>query len=273
MDPQEAYELGLLDNERIPYSTVSPGEDTDGDGLYDAFELEQGLDPFNPDTDGDGIHDHWDLLGSEHIDPRLDGGGFAWFDPSAGEVLEPIPRPSRSRQLFGLYVVPDALTDVIVFGSNRSTPVGFRFGRRVDDAFYGYAEGWRTAPSLLQVLFEQHGLETTLYWDAMHFSCSGGREGYCQVSSQDRQRVTLQTAPVHGQPLPHWGPDPDADGLSVAAELELGSNPLRWDTDYDGIPDGAEVNQDTSPTSIDTDNNGVRDLAQTLRSTPISTGQ
>jgi hypothetical protein len=35
----------------------SGGVDTDGDGLSDQKEFNQGLDPFNPDTDGDGTAD------------------------------------------------------------------------------------------------------------------------------------------------------------------------------------------------------------------------
>ncbi len=270
MDPQDAYRLGLIGNDRVPYSSVFPGEDTDGDGLYDAFELEQGLDPLNPDTDGDGIHDHWDLLGSEHIDPRFNGGGFAWFDPSRLVISDSEQAPSRSKRQYGLYIFPDARRDVILFGSNRSTPTGFECSNLGFCSFYGYIEGWRADPSLLQVQFVDVDSEHEFHWSILHFSCTSGREGYCRIVDRDLQYHVMQTAPVHGQPLPHWGPDPDADGLSFEAELEQGSDPLRWDTDYDGIPDGAEVRHDLDPTSIDTDDDGVRDLAQVLAETEIS---
>jgi hypothetical protein len=44
--------------------------DSDGDGLEDSFETEQGLDPYEVDSDSDGVFDEADLTG--------DGG--TWWD-------------------------------------------------------------------------------------------------------------------------------------------------------------------------------------------------
>jgi hypothetical protein len=58
-------------------------DDTDGDGLSDAFEIEQGLDPEDPDTDGDGVFDEYeedvDGTGLFDVQQQSDGGGGGCF--------------------------------------------------------------------------------------------------------------------------------------------------------------------------------------------------
>ncbi|MGH8373466.1 MAG: hypothetical protein ACRETO_12145, partial [Gammaproteobacteria bacterium] len=54
--------------------------------------------------------------------------------------------------------------------------------------------------------------------------------------------------------------DSDGDGLSNAAEVALGTNPAVADTDGDGLTDGDEVNKyHTDPLKVDTDGDGVPD--------------
>jgi hypothetical protein len=57
-----------------------PGEpevDTDGDGVPDGDETEQGTDPGDPDTDGDGIDDGEEgIIGTDPLNPDTDGDGI-----------------------------------------------------------------------------------------------------------------------------------------------------------------------------------------------------
>ncbi len=68
----------------MPSGTINPefgaltltGPDSDGDGLPDAWEMENGLNPGEPDTDGDGYDDwfeaiHGDYMQSTEPDPEL----------------------------------------------------------------------------------------------------------------------------------------------------------------------------------------------------------
>lgn len=67
-----------------------------------------------------------------------------------------------------------------------------------------------------------------------------------------------------GDPLDAVG-DPDADGLSNAAEFAADTDPRAADSDADGIDDGAEVNaRGTDPVRPDTDDDGLFDGAEVL---------
>ena len=64
--------------------------------------------------------------------------------------------------------------------------------------------------------------------------------------------------------------DPDRDGLSNIAELNLGTDPCNPDTDFDGLTDGEEVNRivsgqpaPTNPRDDDTDGDGLSDGFET----------
>jgi len=57
--------------------------------------------------------------------------------------------------------------------------------------------------------------------------------------------------------------DPDADGLTDAAERAADTHPFRADTDDDGLADGRERDRDTDPTVVDTDGDGLDDGVET----------
>ena len=70
-----------------PDEWVNEG-DTDGDGLTDAFELAQGLDPDSIDSDGDGFVDEGEIVETGAGEPGVDGGVIDLWDIQEGLVEE-----------------------------------------------------------------------------------------------------------------------------------------------------------------------------------------
>lgn len=61
--------------------------------------------------------------------------------------------------------------------------------------------------------------------------------------------------------------DSDADDLSDAYEVEIGTDPYSADSDLDGVSDGREVALGADPSSIDSDHDGITDAAEDLTGT------
>lgn len=60
--------------------------------------------------------------------------------------------------------------------------------------------------------------------------------------------------------------DHDGDRLSTRIELQLGTDPLVYDTDHDGLSDGVEVKRSgTNPRDPDTDDDGIGDAEAVRR--------
>lgn len=108
---QEAYSLGyrvgyLDGSENLAFSQLYPPLDEDGDGLYDNWELANGLNPSDPndsnnDPDGDLISaaDEF-LIGTRENNPDTDGDGITdGFEYAAG--LEPLDPDDASADLDG----------------------------------------------------------------------------------------------------------------------------------------------------------------------------
>lgn len=68
--------------------------------------------------------------------------------------------------------------------------------------------------------------------------------------------------------------DPDVDGLTIAQEQTVGTNPLLYDSDGDGLSDTAEIQTHlTNPLSLDTDDDGANDSAELTAGTSPTNGQ
>jgi alpha-tubulin suppressor-like RCC1 family protein len=68
-------------------------------------------------------------------------------------------------------------------------------------------------------------------------------------------------------PAPATGTDPDGDGLSIAQEWRLGTDPWSADTNGDGLSDRDAVNQGVSATTQDLDGDGVTNAAERVNGT------
>ena len=71
-DPNDVPPNGVLgDNGKSAAVTAAILLDSDGDGIVDAIEKEEGTDRFNPDSDGDGASDADEkMAGTDPLDPK-----------------------------------------------------------------------------------------------------------------------------------------------------------------------------------------------------------
>ena len=77
--------------------------------------------------------------------------------------------------------------------------------------------------------------------------------------------ATQTAAVVQTQMVLSGQQDSDADGLSNAEEIKIGTDPLKADTDGDGLPDKQEVSVSmTNPLIADTDKDGLSDGDEVL---------
>ena len=82
----------------------------------------------------------------------------------------------------------------------------------------------------------------------------------------ERAKVECYLAQRLGLPL-DLNSDWDGDGLTLAQELALGTDPFNPDTDGDGLSDGYEVAHGTNPLKADTDGDGIPDGVEVFNGT------
>jgi hypothetical protein len=159
-------------------------QDIDQDGLTNLYECQAGTDPTNPDTDGDGLLDGEEISGgTDPTDPDTDDDNL-----SDGEEISIGTDPTD----------PDTDNDEISDGDEVSGGMNPNDWDMDDDLL---PDGWEI----------QYGLNP--------------------FAADD----------ING--------DGDGDGLSLLGELKFRTNPNNADSDGDGASDGVEVSQGGYPAS------------------------
>ncbi|MFH1707114.1 MAG: hypothetical protein ABIF71_04265 [Planctomycetota bacterium] len=211
---------GLPDAFENRYGVVNPAADPDGDGLTNLDELQRDTRPDLDDTDGDGLSDGDEVAhGFDPLNPRVvrtdtdnDNMADQWELCHFGDLTHNGSADGDADQM------PD-LTEYII-GSDPTTADANTDGD-------GLADVWE--------LFYAGGL------------------GVLNNLS-----------------------DPDGDGLSAATEQNRGPNPLKADSDGDKLADNVETrtgiwisaaNTGTNPVAINTDRDGLRDGVETNTNT------
>ena len=226
--------------------------DSDGDGLTDVWEIENGTDPLNPDTDGDGLPDGWEVAnGLDPLDP--DGDNGAAGDPDEDGLT--------NAEEFALGTDPQN-PDTDGDGLSDGEEVGLGTDPLVEDTDGdGLPDGWEV----------DNGL------DPLDPSGNNGADGDPDEDGlTNAEEFTLGTDPQNadtdGDGLPDgwevdngYDPldpdgdngadgDPDEDGLTNGGEFAAGTDPQNPDTDGDGLPDGWEVDNSLDPLDPDGEN-------------------
>lgn len=234
--------------------------DTDRDGLADPDELDIGTNPLLADTDDDGIPDGWEAARSELFDP---------LDPADGLSDADDDGLALGRELFVLHTDPnswdsdaDGLSDQeeILLDTDPTfwdtdgdgLCDGDEMTRGTNPLLWdtdcdGVSDGWEHDHAPFAPLDPSDGDADT---DGDGLS-NGFEISFLNTdwrrSDTDEDGLSDRVEMIRGtDPL---DPDTDGDGLSDGAEDMFGTNDLLWDTDGDGCPDGWETRHGFNPLS------------------------
>ncbi|RME06479.1 MAG: hypothetical protein D6812_01555 [Deltaproteobacteria bacterium] len=267
----------LVDALEAEFGTDPLNPDTDGDGLSDGEEVQEGNDgyrtkPLLADTDGDGYWDgvefryrtdptnHWDHPDPEIVDSDEDGmsdrfeaeHGFDPHDPADAQIDSDHDglKNVEERQWNTDPHNPDTDLDGLLDG---------------EEVVEG-ADGFITSPLMRDTDGDAlpDGAEVTTY----------GTDPTLRDTDGDGIDDNLEiTAGLDPNDPADATIDSDGDGLTNGVEVIVHrSDPFRPDTDGDGLDDGEEVlTFGTLPTAIDTDGDRIDDGTEVFGSNGFET--
>jgi hypothetical protein len=239
----------------LPVREGDSGGDSDGDGLFDAYEVSIGLNPQAADSDGDGLSDYEELTQADQRNGADPGSGDADGDGLSDGYEEQVSLTNATTadsdgdglsdgkeiNLTGTDPLrADSDNDGMVDSCDHD-PWVFDAG----DAAGGPLVGERLGCSRIG-LVPAPPPNTNQYDGTTTLSEARSRGGALDVATVDASTGT--------------SPDRDGDGLSDAEEARYGTDPTKADTDGDGLSDAVEVlTKGTDPLRPDSDNDGMRD--------------
>ncbi len=208
----------------IRLEVISP-LDRDGDGMPDAYETANGLNPNDPadrirDLDGDGLQNYAEFkLGTNPSKRDTDGDGGSDFDETIqgtnpNSTFKAVRKLSLGLHYFALMNLETG--EIEQRGITGKNGLGHVNLIMAPDTRY---RQWVLRASDLHI--------GTAEW----------------ISGGNGQRFLLPAVVLKRDRTA----DEDGDGLSDLAEFIMGTSTKDPDNDGDGIPDGAEVQQGTNP--------------------------
>ena len=236
----KASKDGQEDSDKFKLTVVtSIITDSDGDGVSDEQEKEDGTDPNNPDTDGDGLTDKQEIDGSENS-----------FDEDGNKTSESgkdgAPTDPNNPDSDG-----DGLTDgtETQIGTDPNNPDtdgdDHNDGDEIKDnkdpkdpnSFPG-DDTDTDGDGVPDVQEEKDGTDPN----------NPDTDGDGLTDGEEKEHGTDPK-----------NPDTDGDGVNDGDEVKDGTDPKNKDTDGDGLTDGEEKEHGTDPTKPDTDGDGLKD--------------
>ena len=256
----ESFWRGALDDVRIYRQALATNElaavndwlgDPDGDGLVNGREWQLETEPHEADSDGDGLGDgaEVDVHGSDPLSADGDADGM----PDAWEVAHDFDP-----------AVPDADGDADEDGLTNLQEYGYgtnpRHGDPDGDGLGDYAEVATHGTDPFDADSDDDGLND--YAEAITYETDPLDPDTDGDDLPDAWEIAHGTAALIADAVA----DPDGDGLSNLAELDLGTHPNRPDTDSDGLPDGWEAANGThaleADAAADPDADGLTNLQE-----------
>jgi gliding motility-associated-like protein len=218
--------------------------DSDGDGVPDSVEVQQGTNPNQSgdalDTDGDGVPDYIEV--QQGTNPNQSGDALDTDGDGVPDYIE-VQQGTNPTTPGALDTDGDGVPDYIEVqqGTNPNAP----------GALDTDGDG---VPDYIEV---QQGTNPNQSGDALDTDGDGVPD-YIEVQQGTNPNQS-------GDAL-----DTDGDGVPDYIEVQQGTNPTTpgaLDTDGDGVPDYIEVQQGTNPSTagdvlIDTDGDGIPDYIE-----------
>ena len=248
----------------IPLSVLLDTDDNDNDGLPNAYETANGLDPDDPNGDNGAMGDpDGDTI--ENLIEFQNGTNPQLADTD-GDTLDDNVETNTGVFMSNTNTGTDPLnadTDEDGFNDNveTNTQIFISVTNTGTDPFTPE----QTADSDGDELFNAWEIDNNLNpFDDGTINPNFGAAGDPDFdSSSNLAEQANGTDPMN--------PDTDEDGLDDGSEAIAGSNPLMPDSDGDTLLDGEEVNVlGTNPTLADTDGDGFNDnIENDLGSNPL----
>ena len=239
------------------------GEDFDNDTLRTAFEQHSGINAFSQDTDADGLKDAFEIAFS-NLDPKVadaDGNGTA----DAAEDFDSDGLVNVDEQTAGtLPLVNDTDKDALLDGAEVDLGTDpLAADTDADNLTDGEEHDLGTNPQAADTDADGLGdsVETEYQWFNATVADSDGNGIKDGVDDVDADGLSNQEEAAAKTELAVN--DTEGDGLLDGRERDIGTDPLTTDTDGDGLTDAAEVDVKADPLDPDTDGDGTLDGDET----------
>ncbi|KAI9550164.1 hypothetical protein GHT06_003536 [Daphnia sinensis] len=254
--------------------------DSDGDGVPDNVELQQGTNPNDStdakDSDGDGIPDYIET--QQGTNPNLAGDALDTDGDGVTDYIEKLQGTDPLQAGDSLLDSDgDGIPDYIETQQGTNPNLA-------GDALDTDGDG---VPDYIEKL---QGTDPLQAGDSLLDSDGDGIPDFAEIQQGTNPNLAGDALDTDGDGVPDYieklqGTDPlqagdslldsDGDGIPDFAEIQQGTNPNL--ADGDGIPDFAEIQQGTNPNlagdALDTDGDGVPDYIEKLQGTdPLRAG-
>jgi len=237
------------DNGLDPGDAGDAKNDPDGDSLSNLEEFNSGTDPQLPDTDGDGLNDGEEVKGYGTDPMKYDSDADGIPDGWEGHTgLDPLIKDSQQDPDF------DGLMNIQEY-QNGTDPLDN------DTDSDGMPDGYEVYNGMLCLQLAKEVEGFSFMFDptdpddaAGDFDVMTDSDGIRSVAGDNL--TNLQEYDEGTEPL-DW--DTDDDGIGDGEEKSFGFDPLDPDTDGDFLPDGWELGFGLDPLTNDTNNDGIPD--------------